>query len=76
MERYAVDKLLRIEEGLREDPVYQNLLAEHDRLNSRFLAAVEDLEQEQQDAIYDYIGLLIQLHTEMLLKACAEPDCR
>ena len=62
--------MLQIEEALREDPGYQHLMAEHEVLNPRFLAAVEELGQEQQDAIYDYLGLLIQMHTEMLLKAC------
>ena len=70
MKKQVVDKMLQIEEALREDPGYQHLMAEHEVLNPRFLAAVEKLEKEQQDAIYDYLGLLIQMHTEMLLKAC------
>ena len=70
MKKQVVDKMLQIEEALREDPGYQHLMAEHEVLNPRFLAAVEELGQEQQDAIYDYLGLLIQMHTEMLLKAC------
>ena len=70
MEKQVVDKMLRIEEALRQDAGYQHLMAEHEVLNPRFLAAVEELGQEQQDAIYDYLGLLIQMHTEMLLKAC------
>ena len=70
MEKQVVDKMLQIEEALRQDAGYQHLMAEHEVLNPRFLAAVEELGQEQQDAIYDYLGLLIQMHTEMLLKAC------
>ena len=66
----CVDKLLEIEEALLADAGYQHLLAEHGVLNARFLAVLEELEQEQQDVICDYLGLLIQLHTEMLLKAC------
>ena len=70
MKKQVVDKMLQIEEALRQDAGYQHLMAEHEVLNPRFLAAVEELGQEQQDAIYDYLGLLIQMHTEMLLKAC------
>lgn len=70
MKNNAVDKLLEIEEALRMDAGYQHLVAEHGALNARFLAVLEELEKEQQDVICDYLGLLIQMHTEMLLKAC------
>ena len=70
MKKYAVDKLLEIEEALRLDEGYQHLMAEHATLNARFLALLEELEEEQQNLIYDYLGLLLQMHTEMLLKAC------
>ena len=69
MKKYAVDRLLEIEEALRLDEGYQHLMAEHHSMNARFLALLEELEEEQQDTIYDYLGLLLQMHTEMLLKA-------
>ena len=70
MEKYAVDKMLQLEEMLRLDGRYQQLMAEHEILNARFLRAAETMTEAQQDAVYDYLGLLIQMHTEMLLKAC------
>lgn len=72
MEQKAMDKLLQIEETLRSDPVYQHLVAEHKERNVRFLAMAKELDREQQDILYDYLGLLIQMHTEMLLAACEE----
>ena len=48
MKKYAVDKLLEIEEALRLDEGYQHLMAEHHSMNARFLALLEELEEEQQ----------------------------
>ena len=70
MKNQPVDKLLQIEEALRTDEAYQQLMEEHRVLNARFLALREELNGPQQDTICDYLGLLIQMHTEMLLKAC------
>ena len=70
MKNPTVDKLLEIEEFLRADERYQHLMEEHRVLNARFLAMLEELEEKQKDLIYDYLGVLIQMHTEMLLKAC------
>jgi len=70
MEKQAVDKLMEIEEALRVDEGYRHLMAEYEAISPRFLAVLEQLEKEQQDAVFDYLALLIQMHTEMLLKAC------
>ena len=70
MKNPAVDKLLEIEEFMRTDENYQHLMAEYEILNTRFLSLLEELEEPQQDIISDYLGVLIQMHTEMLLKAC------
>ena len=70
MKNPAVDKLLEIEEFMRTDESYQLLMKEHEVLNARFLSLLEELEEAQQDILYDYLGVLIQMHTEMLLKAC------
>lgn len=70
MKNPAVDKLLEIEEFMRTDENYQHLMKEHEVLNGRFLSLLEELEEAQQDILYDYLGVLIQMHTEMLLKAC------
>ena len=70
MKNPAVDKLLEIEEFMRTVENYQHLMKEHEVLNARFLSLLEELEEAQQDILYDYLGVLIQMHTEMLLKAC------
>ena len=70
MRNIAVDKLLEIEEFMRTDEGYRQLMAEHKVLNARFLEMLEELEGEQRALIYDYLGVLIRMHTEMLLKAC------
>jgi hypothetical protein len=70
MKNPAVDKMLEIEEFMRTDENYQHLMAEYETLNTRFLSLLEELEEVQQDIIYDYLGVLIQMHMEMLLKAC------
>ena len=70
MEKQAVDRMLQLEELLRVDAEYQHLMAEYAQISPRFLAMLETLEREQQDILCDYLGLLIQMHTEMLLKAC------
>ena len=70
MRNVAVDKLLEIEACMRTDESYQHLMEEHKVLYARFLEMLEELEETQKDLIYDYLEVLIQMHTEMLLKAC------
>ena len=69
MEKQVVDKMLQIEEALRQDAGYQHLMAEHEVLNPRFLAAVEELGQEQQDAFHTILSPLVVKVTEMWQKS-------
>ena len=62
MDKAVACKILEIQERFREDPDYQSLLVEHEVLNARFLKMAETLMQEQKEAVFDYIGLLIEIH--------------
>ena len=52
-----------------EDETYRQLMDEHGARNERFLEVVQSLSEEQQTAIYDYLGVLIEMHLRMLEQA-------
>lgn len=70
MNREVSDKILSIQEALLQDVQYQQVAAEHTVLNARFLETVNALEKQQQDAIFDYLGLILEMHNKMLELAC------
>ena len=70
MNREVSDKILSIQEAILQDAQYQQLAAEHTALNARFLEIVNALDKQQQDAIFDYLGLILQMHIKMLEYAC------
>ena len=70
MDKQATVKLLTVQEALLDDPGYQALLREHEILNARFLETVKALEESQRSAIFDYLGLLTEMHTRQLEQAC------
>ena len=70
MKKDIAQKILDMHEALREDGAYQALLAEHEARNARFLETVNALEESQRAAIFDYLGLLIEMHTRQLNQAC------
>ena len=70
MEQSTAHKILDIQEALRSDPAYQALIAEHEVRNTRFLETVNALEKSQRAAIYDYLGLIVEIHTRQLEWAC------
>ena len=66
----SIEKILSIQEALLQDVQYQQVTAEHTVLNARFLETVNALEKQQQDAIFDYLGLILQMHLKMLEYTC------
>lgn len=70
MNQKAAMKLLTVQEALLDNPEYRALLEEHEILNTRFLETVEALEESQRSAIFDYLGLLVEMHTKQLEQAC------
>ena len=70
MDQKCVHKLLEMEESIRLDSDYQALLAEHTVRNARFLEIVNALDRQQQDVIFDYLGVILEIHNRMLEFAC------
>ena len=66
MNQSTAQKILEVQEALRSDPAYQALVAEHEVRNARFLKTVNALEEPQRDAIFDYLGLIVEMHTRQL----------
>ena len=69
MSREASRKLLQLQEATMEDETYRQLMDEHGARNERFLEVVQSLSEEQQTAIYAYLGVLIEMHLRMLEQA-------
>ena len=69
MSREASRKLLQLQEAAMEDETYRQLMDEHGARNERFLEVVQSLSEEQQTAINDYLGVLIEMHLRMLEQA-------
>ena len=70
MDKTVAMRIMDIQESLMDDPSYQELLAEHAVLNARFLETVNGLEKHRQDAIFDYLGVFLEMHNRMLELAC------
>ena len=60
------DKILDAQEMLSAKPEYQNLIKEYELRNERFLEQVKTMNPEQQSAVWDYCGMLIEMHLHML----------
>jgi len=69
MDKAVAQKILDIQESMRNHEDFPSLQEEHNILNARFLKTVETLTQTQKDAIFDYIGLLIEIHLRTLESA-------
>jgi len=65
MDKAVFEKILAAQEELHNSPEYHNLMEEYLRLNERFLQQVQTMTPEQQSAVWDYCGMLIEmcLHT-------------
>ena len=49
-----------------KDPEYQQLLREYEIRSATLIRQLTDLSQIQQNAVTDYCGLLIEMHTRLL----------
>ncbi len=72
MERQTMYKIMQIQENVWKEPEFQTLASEHDTLNQRFLKVVGMLAPEQQAAVFDYVGLLIEMRNKVLEYVCSE----
>ena len=66
MNKGIFDKILDAQEMLSVKPEYQNLIKEYELRNERFLEQVKTMNPEQQSAVWDYCGMLIEMHLHML----------
>ena len=66
MDKVIFEKILDAQEQLVAKPEYQNLMKEYELRNARFLEQVETMNQEQQAAVWDYCGMLIEMHLHTL----------
>ena len=66
MNKAIFDKILDAQEMLSTKPEYQNLMKEYELRNERFLEQVKTMNPEQQSAVWDYCGMLIEMHLHML----------
>ena len=66
MNKAIFDKILDAQEMLSVKPEYQNLIKEYELRNERFLEQVKTMNPEQQSAVWDYCGMLIEMHLHTL----------
>ncbi len=66
MDKTVFEKILTAQEELYKNPEYGDLLAEYEQLQKRFLEQVKTMNKEQQSAVWDYCGMLIEIHLHTL----------
>ena len=66
MDKAVFDKILTAQEKLSYDQEYHVLIEEYARLQDRFLEQVETMNEEQRSAVWDYCGILIEMHLHTL----------
>ena len=66
MDKQIFDKILTAQEELIKKPEYQSLLDEYKILHTRFMQQVETMNFEQRSAVWDYCGMLIEMHLHTL----------
>ena len=66
MDKAIFDKILDAQEMLSAKPEYENLMKEYELRNKRFLEQVKTMNPEQQSAVWDYCGMLIEMHLHTL----------
>ena len=66
MNKMIFEKILTAQEKLYCDSEYQTLMEEYASLQERFLEQVETMNPEQREAVWDYCGMLIEMHLHTL----------
>ncbi len=62
-------KVLELQEEARKISDFQELVKEYEIRNERMIRICQELTPAQQEGIFDYIGLLIELQNKLLLYA-------
>lgn len=63
-------QIIAVQERVIADPEYQALNEEYRKLSGRFDAFLLNLPEEQRNLVMDYLGIVIQMHSKMLILAC------
>lgn len=63
-------QMIAVQERVMADPEYQALNEEYRKLSGRFDAFLRNLPEEQRNLVMDYLGIVIQMHSKMLIYAC------
>ena len=69
MKRELAGKILDLQESIRKDCDYQALVREYERLSRQLAGQMVSMTREQQDAVTDYCGVLIELQWKVLERA-------
>jgi len=66
MNREVVNRIWELQEQMMEDEEYRDLLAGREAYNAQFLALLDTLTKEQEAAVLNYLGYLMEIHYKML----------
>lgn len=72
MDRSAALKILDIQEAMGKQKDFQPLIAEYQMLSAKFQEAAKTFTKEQWDAVFDYLGVLNEIHLRTLEYALKE----
>ena len=70
MEQIVTERFITVNERARQDSDYQQLLAEYRVRERQLMEALETMNENQRDAVLDYLGLAGEMHRKLLELAC------
>ena len=66
MDKAVFEKIVTAQECLLQNPEHKLLLAEYEQIHEHFLEQVKTMNEEQRSAVWDYCGMLIEIHLHTL----------
>ena len=72
MDTKTVQRILQVQDVLREDPQYQHLYQEYLLYSKAFSRLMEEISPEHKAPLQDYLGDCCEMHIRMLEIACDE----
>ena len=72
MDQKIVGRLSAVYEQARQDVEYRQLLDEYRVRERQLMEALETMNENQRDAVLDYLGLAGEMHRKLLAFACIE----
>ena len=74
MEQKVKEEFLELQRTIRKDRVYQMLIREDELIGRKLSGQMASMTREQQDAVTDYCGVLIELQWKVLEHALSLED--